>query len=306
MLKYSITSMLLALLFIGMPVRDACAGFTGSQPENAVFAQLKDQGQLLQLRKPVLQPMKRPDIKPLPNTAGPTQTVPQQPDQTQTILQQPDQSQFVPQDPGQYTQSVPEQSQQGQSAYPSPAVQGATGGSQGFAPQTTDMQRRTGGQGRTNAPGTQQQPMGQQPMMPGQQGMPMQQDPSSMQIQQPGGGQPMMQGEQGGCKIQLSEDRTTIALIDASGQEADHVSLGQDRVQKIFKSPDGSWNVVVFKVRQRQEFGAIAINMAECNAQESRDIRAVPIQIEFQDQEMVLMYSGNVTERQTLSNKNLP
>ncbi len=331
MQRYIIAPILLALLFINIPVHAGLAGFTDGKPENVVFAQLRDQGQLLQLKKPILQPKKRPDIKPLPNTAGQTPTVPQQPEQTQTVSQpqdqsqfisQPqDQSQFVPQDPAQFTQSWPEQSQQGQPAYPSPGVQGTTGGSQGFAPATTDMQRRTGGQSRTNAPGMQQQPMGQQPMMQGPQqmpmgqqpimqgpqGMPMQQDPSSMQMQQPGGGQQMMQqGGQGGCKVQLSEDRTTIALIDASGQEAEHVSLGQDRVQKVFKSPDGSWNVVVFKVRQRQEFGAIAINMMECNAQEARDIRAVPAQIEFQDQEMVLIYSGNASERFALSNKNLP
>ncbi|MBA4390922.1 MAG: hypothetical protein C0399_08290 [Syntrophus sp. (in: bacteria)] len=187
MLRYIITPILLALLFINMSVCDAYSGFTADQKETVVFTQLKDQD--------------------LP-------------------------SQIAPQDPGQYTQSGPEQYQQGQPSYPSPAGQGTTGGSQG----------------RTNAPGGQQM---------------------------------IQQGGQGGCKIQLSEDRTNIALIDQSGQETEHVSLGQDRVQKIFKAPDNSWNVVVFKVRQRQEFGAIAINMVECDAQEARDIWAVPVQIEF-------------------------
>lgn len=314
MLRQIITPILFILL-INMPVGEIYASFTADQTENAIFAQVKNQDLPLQLqpRKQVPQPIRRPDMRPLPNTAGQNQAGPQQQDQNQFVPQQQDPNQFIPQDPNQFVQTGQDQYQQGQ-----PGIQGTPSGSQGVAPGTSDMQRRTGGQGRTNAPGGQQMPMGQQPMQqggqqmpmgqqtmqPGQQGMPQQQDSSSMQMQQPGGGQPMMQ--QGGCKIQLSEDRTSIALIDPSGQETEHVSLGQDRVQKIFKSPDGNWHVVVFKVRQRQEFGAIAINMVECDAQETRDIRAMPVQIEFQGSEMVLMYQGNASERSALSNKNRP
>ncbi|HOW55959.1 MAG TPA: hypothetical protein PLR60_15070, partial [Syntrophorhabdaceae bacterium] len=114
------------------------------------------------------------------------------------------------------------------------------------------------------------------------------------------------QGMQAACRLQLSEDRTSIAIIDQSGQEINHVALGQDRVQKIFKSPDGGWNVVVFKVRHRREYGAIAINMLQCDPQDAREIRSLPDNVEFQGEEMAVRFPGNVEERYSLSNRSAP
>ena len=85
-----------------------------------------------------------------------------------------------------------------------------------------------------------------------------------------------------------------------------HIALGQDRVQKIFKSPDENWSVVIFKVRQRQEYGAIAINAAQCNPQDARDIRSMPENIEFQGEEMLIKFPGNHVERYLLNNKTGP
>ncbi|MHB8108533.1 MAG: hypothetical protein ACYDHW_00700 [Syntrophorhabdaceae bacterium] len=192
----------------------------------------------------------------------------------------------------------------------------STGASEGFTGVQSDMYRRTGGQGRNNPPvqPVQQMPVQQQGMA---QPLPMQlpagqQDPQAMQQAMPQ--QQMMQqslamqqpGMTGMCTIQVSEDRSSIALLDGSGQEINHVALGRDRVQKIFKSPDGNWNVLVFKVRQRQEYGAITVNIPQCDPQEAREIRGIPENIEFQGDTMQLRFPGNIMDTLSLTHKTGP
>ncbi|HAR96104.1 MAG TPA: hypothetical protein DCR97_09105 [Deltaproteobacteria bacterium] len=134
---------------------------------------------------------------------------------------------------------------------------------------------------------------GMQPPMGGVEGMPMQ------------GGGPAA-GPQGACTVKISTDRTSISLIDQTGQQVDHVALGQDRIQKVFNAPDGSWSVVVYKVRRVDQFGGIAINLAQCDPQAARDFRAIPEAVEFQGEEMAVRYPGGSEERYPLINKALP
>lgn len=133
-----------------------------------------------------------------------------------------------------------------------------------------------------------------------------------MQPPMSGGGMMPMQGigpaagPQGACVMKISEDRTSVSLTDQTGQQVSHVALGQDRIQKIFKAPDGSWSVVVYKVRRVNQFGGIAINLAGCDPQEAREFRAVPEAVEFQGEEMAVRYQGGSEERYPLVNKTLP
>lgn len=163
-----------------------------------------------------------------------------------------------------------------------------------------------------------QPPMPQGGPMPGMQpgGMPgmgpgMGGGMPGMQPGMIGGGMPMQgmgppAGPQGACAMRISEDRTAVSLVDQAGQQVNHVALGQDRIQKIFNAPDGSWSVVVYKVRRVSQFGGIAINLAQCEAQEARDFQAVPEAVEFQGEEMTIRYPSGSEERYPLVNKRLP
>lgn len=113
-------------------------------------------------------------------------------------------------------------------------------------------------------------------------------------------------GPQGACVIKISEDRTSVSLTDQTGQQVNHVALGQDRIQKIFNAPDGSWSVLVYKVRRVNQFGGIAINLAQCDPQEAREFQAVPEAVEFQGEEMTVRYPGGSEERYGLVNKRFP
>jgi hypothetical protein len=160
------------------------------------------------------------------------------------------------------------------------------------------------------------QPMpggGMQPSIPQGGAMPgMQQPMPGGGMPMPGGMQPPTQGiapatgPQGTCVMKISEDRTSVSLVDQTGQQVSHVALGQDRIQKIFNAPDGSWSVVVYKVRRVSQFGGIAINLAQCQPQEAREFQAVPEAIEFQGEEMAVRYPGGSEERYPLGNKRLP
>ena len=256
-----------------------------------------------------------------PGKTQPQQPGQQQPGQSQQTVQEPQYQQPQPvqqlEQPLPYTETVTTaQNYQEQSIQENTSAPDTSSGtSEGFTGVQTDMNRRTGGQARGNVPGqpVQQLPVQQMPMQQGMpQQMPMMQDPQGMMQQgmpqqmpqqMPMMGQPGMSGP---CTIRLSEDRSSIALVDGSGQEMNHIALGRDRVQKIFKSPDGNWNVLVFKVRQRQEYGAIAVNIGQCDPQEAREIRSMPDNIEFQGDEMLLMFPGNVVERFSLTHKTGP
>ena len=267
-----------------------------------VMAQAQSQSTLTQ-PVPAAPLRKVPAPKPVMNPAGrtiisPGRAQPQQPAQSQQTVQQPDQSQPVQQveQPLTYTDTSQAYQDPGGPEQVNISAQDASpGASENPSMIQTDMYRRTGGQGRGGAGGQQiQQVPVQQPGMQ-QQPMPAQQAPV---MQQP--------GMPGLCAIRLSEDRSSVALLDGSGQEVNHIALGRDRVQKIFKSPDGNWNVLVFKVRQRQEYGAISVNVAQCDPQEAREIRAMPENIEFQGNEMLLAFPGNVVERLSLTHKTGP
>lgn len=107
----------------------------------------------------------------------------------------------------------------------------------------------------------------------------------------------------GPCTTRTSADRSTIQLVDAAGQNRSHVSLGRDRVQKTYSSPDGAWEIVVFKVRGEQVFGAIAIDLRGCQAGESTDLPALPEDVSFSGEEATLLGPGGATKRILLTRK---
>ena len=104
--------------------------------------------------------------------------------------------------------------------------------------------------------------------------------------------------------IKVSEDRTTVAIVDQSGQAVNHIALGQDRVQRIFKTSDENWNVVLFKFRRQSQFGGIPVNLQKCESQEAREFPAAPESIEFENEQMIVRFPGGKVERFPVASKN--
>lgn len=105
--------------------------------------------------------------------------------------------------------------------------------------------------------------------------------------------------------MKLSNDRSTIFLIDpGTGSERKHLSLGQDRVQKVFSSPDNAWSVAVYKVRGAQQYGFIALDLAKCADQLPADLAAVPSEAKFEQTEVVLTID-NKEQRFPLKNSRM-
>ena len=88
--------------------------------------------------------------------------------------------------------------------------------------------------------------------------------------------------------MKLSKDRSTISLIDPAGTERKHISLGQDRVQKFFNSPDGAWGVAIYKIRGMQQYGFIALDLTKCEEQPAVDIPSIASAAAFDQGEVVL------------------
>lgn len=117
-------------------------------------------------------------------------------------------------------------------------------------------------------------------------------------------GTPPVAAIQGPCIIKVSEDRTAVAILDQSGQAVNHITLGQDRVQKIFKTSDENWNVVLFKIRRQSQFGGIPVNLQKCEPQETREFPAAPESIEFENEQMIVKFPGGKMERFPIAQKN--
>jgi len=155
-----------------------------------------------------------------------------------------------------------------------------------------------------------QQAPGGQPV--GQQGQFQQQpamQPSFPDQSQTGGqtpGQPpgQMMAGQSTCTVKISSDRTVISLMEAgSAQAREHVSINPDRVQKVLTSPDGNWSLVMFKVRGESQFGAIPVDLAMCEAQESVDIPAVTDNAQFEGETVTLVYPDGMQKKLSLRSK---
>lgn len=190
---------------------------------------------------------------------------------------------------------------------PTAALPGPTAPGQPFDQQQQQYQQYQQYQQQIPQPQQYQQPPG----MPGQQQIQQYQQPAGMpgqqQIQQyqppqqvlPAGG-----GSQSGgpCTVKLSTDRSTIYLMDPSGTERKHVSLGQDRVQKVFNSPDGAWSVAIFKIRGAPQYGFVALELGKCEEQLPVDVPSVARAAAFDQGEVVLTFEGG-EQRFTLKNQ---
>ena len=92
--------------------------------------------------------------------------------------------------------------------------------------------------------------------------------------------------------MKLNKDRSTISLVDPAGSERKHVSLGQDRVQKVFNSPDGAWSVAIFKIRGEQQYGFIALDLTKCEEQLPVDVPSMASAAAFDQGEVVLTFEA--------------
>jgi hypothetical protein len=123
------------------------------------------------------------------------------------------------------------------------------------------------------------------------------------QAVQPVAGQVVPAVPSGPCSVKLSTDRSTILLTDpASGVERNHLSLGSDRVQRVFTSPDGAWGVAVYKVRGVAQFGFIALDLKACEDQMPVELPAPAASAGFEQDEVVLKLEKGAVQRFPLKN----
>ncbi len=170
-----------------------------------------------------------------------------------------------------------------------------------------------GGQLPDQSQQIQQQPPQQQPDQQTQVGQPpVQQELPQQQLypdQSVPGSQPMLQPAQimtgqSSCTVKISSDKTVISLMEAGSQQArDHISINPDRVQKVLSSPDGNWSLVIFKVRGEASYGAIPVDLAKCEVQESVDIPALTDTAQFEGDAVTLVYPGGMQKKLSLRGK---
>jgi hypothetical protein len=191
---------------------------------------------------------------------------------------------------GQYSQDP---YQQGQYQQPEPPVQSPLQQQSPQYQQPSYQGQPAYGQQPAYQPAYQGQQPAYQPAYQGQPSYQGQQQPAYQQGQQPQyQAQPNVPGgvPAGFCAVKLSTDRSTIHMVDSStGVERKHLSLGQDRVQKVFSSPDNAWSVAVYKVRGAQQYGFIALELSKCEDQLPVDLEAVPSEARFDQAEVVLV-----------------
>ncbi len=94
-----------------------------------------------------------------------------------------------------------------------------------------------------------------------------------------------------------SGDSTTVILKDVSGEERKFIPLGQDRIQRIFNSQNGSWCLVVCKVRGQPQYFAFAVDLASGEEQRTLEIPTMPERVAFERSDVVMSFSGGESKR---------
>ncbi len=97
--------------------------------------------------------------------------------------------------------------------------------------------------------------------------------------------------------INTSQDRSTVIILGADGEEKNHISLDPDRVQKVYKAPNGKWSLVLFKVRNQQQYGVLAIDLTKGKLLDSVEVPAVPEGVTFGSHEALLSFAAGSSQR---------
>jgi hypothetical protein len=95
-------------------------------------------------------------------------------------------------------------------------------------------------------------------------------------------------------------------MDSATGTERKHISLGQDRVQKVFSSPDGGWSVALFKIRGVSQYGILPVDLGKCEEQDIAELPSSASSASFEGEEIVLKLEKKGEQRLKLRNKSLP
>lgn len=89
--------------------------------------------------------------------------------------------------------------------------------------------------------------------------------------------------------IRVEADGTTFVITSAKGDE-NHVPLGKDRVQKVYTAPDGKAGVVVFKIREANQYMAIPVDLVSGQDGDPLEIASMPSSVVFKSTDALLSY----------------
>lgn len=92
--------------------------------------------------------------------------------------------------------------------------------------------------------------------------------------------------------INTSQDRSTVSIINAKGEETDHISLDPDRIQGTYTAPDGKWSLVVFKTQNQPQYGALPIDLTKGKPRDTVEIPFFPETVTFENDQAVLTFHG--------------
>jgi hypothetical protein len=99
--------------------------------------------------------------------------------------------------------------------------------------------------------------------------------------------------ELGVCRAQPSPDRQTLMLVTGADSLARaQVPLGEYRAQQVVHSPDGHWAVAYTKLRGREQFAAMTIDLDACKVQNTIELPTAGQDVRFEGDQAVLQLSG--------------
>ncbi len=95
--------------------------------------------------------------------------------------------------------------------------------------------------------------------------------------------------EAGACRAQPSPDRQFIALVSGAESLArKQVPLGDYKSQLVVHSPDGRWAVAFTKLRGREQYAAITLDLERCEMQNTIELPSAGQDVRFEGDEAVL------------------
>jgi len=84
---------------------------------------------------------------------------------------------------------------------------------------------------------------------------------------------PTRSSSEGSCRVEVAPDRQTLTFVGTTDALPRHyLPLGDFRAQQVVHSPDGRWAVAFIKLRGKNQFAMLTMDLMKCKEQHSVDL----------------------------------
>lgn len=114
---------------------------------------------------------------------------------------------------------------------------------------------------------------------------------------------PTRPSSEGPCRVEVAPDRQTLTFVGTTDALPRHyLPLGEFRAQQVVHSPDGRWAVAFIKLRGKNQFAMLTMDLMKCKEQHSVDLAQAGEDATF-EADIVTVHFGGKEKKWPLSDR---